>query len=59
MAPVTLAARLKKITDIDALGMLAAAILKVESLEAFEALVDKALEGDIAKNQDTAYASRS
>lgn len=50
VVPVALAARLKNITDMDALATLATAILKVESLEAFEALVDKALEGDNAKN---------
>ena len=48
--PVALAIRLKNIKDIDVLNALAATILQVESLEAFEALVDKALEGDNAKN---------
>ena len=48
--PVALAIRLKNIKDIDALNALAATILQVESLEAFEALVDKALEGSQANN---------
>lgn len=45
VAPVSLTTRLKKLTDMEALTTLAGALLEVPSLEAFEALVDKALEG--------------
>lgn len=47
--PVRVAAKLKRITDRDTLDMLAASILKTESLEAFEALIE-ATSGEERKN---------
>lgn len=45
VVPMALSARLENIHDVAALNGLAAAVLKTDSLEAFEALVDKALNG--------------
>lgn len=45
VVPMALSARLENIHDVAALNGLAAAVLKTNSLEAFEALVDKALNG--------------